>query len=205
MKSLYAEKIARMKSSLFTSILRSFILFSLSFLPVSPVWAQASPTIPTADALERTLSGAWVGVLEYRDYQSGKKIELPMTTRIDVGADGATVTRVSAFDDGPKTGAVYITTVSLFDAKTSRTTYAVFRKGRAVETLTDDAVVRDCKDALHWTVMYTRKGADGNSQAAIRVVQSLDGNELTELKEVKLVNAPDSEYAFRNQTRLRRK
>ncbi len=103
------------------------------------------------------------------------------------------------------TGTVYITTVSLFDTKTSRTTYAVFRKGRAVETLTDDAVVRDYKDAQHWTVVYTRKGTDGDSPAEIRVVQSLAGTELTELKEVKPVSAPDTEYAFRNQVRLRRK
>ena len=39
------------------------------------------------DALERTLSGTWVGALEYLDDQSGKKFELPMTTRIDVGAN----------------------------------------------------------------------------------------------------------------------
>ena len=194
-----------MTSFLFNTLRRALVLFSVTLLQVAHVFAQTVPLVPTVDALERTLSGAWVGVLEYRDYQSGKKIELPVTTRIDVGADGATVTRVSAFDDGPKTGAVYITTVSLFDAKTSRTTYAVFRKGRAVETLTDDAVVRNYKDALHWTVVYTRTGTDGNSQAAIRVVHSLDGSELTELKEVKPVHAPDSEYTFRNQTRLRRK
>ena len=194
-----------MKSSLFTSIRRSLILFSLAFLPVSPVWAQASPAIPTADALERTLSGTWVGALEYRDYQSGKKFELPMTSRIDVGADGATVTRVSAFDDGPKTGTVYITTVSLFDTKASRTTYATFRKGRAVEILSDDVIVRDYKDATHWTIAYTRKGTDGNSQSEIRTIQSLVGDDLTELKEVKPLSAPDSEYAFRNQVRLRRK
>ena len=142
-----------MKVSVLTSMRRSLILFSLAICQVSTIWAQAAAAVPTPDALERNLSGTWVGALEYRDYQSGKKFELPMTTRIDVGADGATVTRVSAFDDGPKTGTVYITTVSLFDAKTSRTTYAVFRKGRAVETVTDDAVVRGYKDAQHWTVV----------------------------------------------------
>ena len=194
-----------MKASVLTAAWWSLALFGLACLQASPTWAQTSVTIPTPDALERTLSGAWVGALEYRDYQSGKKFELPMTTRFDVGADGATVTRVSAFDDGPKTGMVYITTVSLFDTKTSRTTYATFRKGRAVETLTDDAVVRDYKDAQNWVVTYTRKGTDGNSPADIRVTQSLSGTELTELKEVKPVSAPDAEYAFRNQIRLRRK
>ena len=76
-----------MNFSLFAAIQRSLILFSLTFLPVSPVWAQASLAMPTVDALERTLSGTWVGALEYRDYQSGKKFELSMTKRIDVGAD----------------------------------------------------------------------------------------------------------------------
>ena len=61
MKSLRAEKIARMNSSLFAAIQRSLILFSLTFLPVSPVWAQAWLAIPTVGALERTLSGTWVG------------------------------------------------------------------------------------------------------------------------------------------------
>ena len=51
------------------------------------MWAQAWLAIPTVDALERTLRSTWVGALEYRDYQSGKKFELPVTTRIDVGAD----------------------------------------------------------------------------------------------------------------------
>ena len=50
-----------MNFSLFAAIQRSLILFSLTFLPVSPVCAQASLAIPTVDALERTPSGTWVG------------------------------------------------------------------------------------------------------------------------------------------------
>ena len=50
-----------MNFSLFATIQRSLILFSLTFLPVSPVCAQASLAIPTVDALERTPSGTWVG------------------------------------------------------------------------------------------------------------------------------------------------
>ena len=60
-----------------------------------------------------------------------------------------------------KNGRVYITTVSLFDAKTSRTTYAVVRKRRAVATLPDDVVVRDYKHARNSTIGYTRDGTDG--------------------------------------------
>ena len=50
-----------MNFSLFAAIQRSLILFSLTFLPVSPVWAQASLAMPRVDALERTLRGTWVG------------------------------------------------------------------------------------------------------------------------------------------------
>jgi len=194
-----------MKSAVLMALPHWRILLSLIFCHASIAWADAAPAAATADALERSLSGTWIGALEYRDYQSGKKYELPMTSRIDVGADGATMTRVSAFDDGPKTGTVYITTMSLFDAKTKQTTSAVFRKGRSVETMTDDAVVRDYKDAEHWTVVYSRKGTDGDSPAEIRIVQSLAGSELYELKEVKPVSAPDSEFVYRNRVRLRRK
>ncbi len=59
------------------------------------------------------------------------------------------VVSISAFDDGPKPRSVYITTMSLFDTNPVRTTDAVFRKARAAETLTDDAVVRNYKDAPH--------------------------------------------------------
>ena len=86
-----------------------------------------------------------------------------------------------------KTSRVYITTVSLFAAKTSRTTYAVVRKGRAVATLTDDATVRHCRDAQNSTIEYTRNRMDGHSPAEIGVVQSLATSELTELKAIKPV------------------
>ena len=60
-----------------------------------------------------------------------------MQTRVDLGADGATFTRVSRWGDGPKTGTVTITTVSLFDTTGASVTHAMVRKGRAVETWTE--------------------------------------------------------------------
>lgn len=174
--------------------------FNSAVIPIAKAGETSNP-----DKLEQSLKGSWRGALEYRDYQSGTKFELPMTTQIDVSPDNATVTRLSAFDDGPKTGLVYISTISLFDANGSRSTNAIFRKGRAVEVWTDDAQVSSYKDALHWTIVYQRKGNDGDKPAEIRVTQTLNGNELTALKEVKPVGAPDREYLFRNNTRLTRK
>lgn len=159
---------------------------------------------PKPDALERSLAGHWRGALEYRDYQSNRKFELPMDTRISTGPDNATLTRLTAFDDGPTTGTVWITSVSLFDATGSKTTSATFRKGRAVESWTDEARVTAWQDATHWTVVYQHVGADDAKPAEVRLTQTLAGDVLTTLKEVRPVDGPDGAFAFRNQTRLQR-
>jgi hypothetical protein len=101
-----------------------------AFVAAAPAQADGTTTL----ALERTLEGHWRGALEYRDYQSNQAFELPMDTAIANGPDGVTVTRVTSFDDGPKAGLVYITTVSLFDATGGQATSGMFRKGRAVDT-----------------------------------------------------------------------
>jgi hypothetical protein len=180
----------------------------------SSLFAQSNP--PSAEALERSLAGSWKGALEYRDYQSNRKFELPVTTTISVGADNATITRLSAFDDGPTTGLVYITTVSLYEpvaadgikgatrpGAPSRMTQSTFRKGRAVDTWTENVTIQSYTDPERWSVAYTRTGTDGNSPADIRLTTTRNRNTLTTVKEVKKPGEPDSAYAFRNQTVLR--
>ena len=156
---------------------------------------------PSPEALERGLAGRWTGALEYRDYQSNRSFKLPLNTSLSTGPDGATMTRLSSFDDGPKTGVVTITTVSLFDANGVLTS-AMFRKGRAVEMWSEAARVSAYEDATHWTLVYQRRGQDDDKAADIRITQTRRGAELTALKEVKPVDAPDSAYVFRNQTVL---
>lgn len=163
--------------------------------------AQAQPN-PTAAELERSLSGLWTGALEYRDYQSNRQEKLPMQTRLSVGPDQATLTRLSTFDDGPRVGNVFITTVSLFNAAGTRVTSAMFRHGRDVEMVTDEAAVTTWQDNTRWTVVYQRQGIDGGQAADIRVTQSRSGAVLKAVKEVKPAGAPDSAWAFRNQTVL---
>jgi hypothetical protein len=174
----------------------------------SSLFAQSNP--PSAEALERSLAGSWKGALEYRDYQSNSKFELPMMTTISVGADGATITRVSAFDDGPKTGMVYITTVSLYEPTNgaanarAKLTQSSFRKGRPVETWTENVAIQSYTDAERWTLIYSRTGTDGNDAADIRLTSMRNGDTLTTVKEVKKPSEPDSAYAFRNQTVLKK-
>jgi hypothetical protein len=180
------------------------LLITLLVMLTAPVSAAQSPR-PAADEIERSLTGDWVGALEYRDYQSGRTFELPVTTRIAVAPDNATITRLSAFDDGPKTGMVYITTVSLFDATGTRSTQSTFRKGRTVDTWTETAAVKSFTDLQNWAMTYSRTGTDGDKLADIRMTVTRKGDELLTVKEVKEPNAPDSSFANRNQTRLKKK
>jgi hypothetical protein len=165
----------------------------------------AAPVPATTPAtLEQSLVGDWRGALEYRDYQSNEISQLPMDTHVTLGKDGATLTRLSIFDDGPVTGLVYITTVSLFDGSGARMTNAVFRKGREVDVWTDDAKVVRYTDESDWSVVYQHAGIDGGTKSDVRVTQTLAHGELLAVKEVKPVDAPDSAFTFRNQVRLKR-
>ena len=164
--------------------------------------ATPAADAPSPETLERGLAGRWTGALEYRDYQNNRSFKLPVTTLLSTGPDGATMTRLSSFDDGPQTGVVTITTVSLFDASGTLTS-AMFRKGRAVEMWREAAHVSAYEGAARWTLIYLRRGLDGDKEADIRITQTRRGDELTALKEVKPVDAPDSAYVFRNQTVLK--
>ncbi|EGF93273.1 hypothetical protein ABI_17130 [Asticcacaulis biprosthecium C19] len=162
---------------------------------------QAQPA-PRPETLQAGLSGRWSGYLEYRDYQSNEAFRLPMVSYMSVAPDTVTVTRLSSFDDGPQTGMVFITTTTLYGD--TGATSAMFRKGRVVEVVTDQARVARAVDAVHWTVIFERDGVDGGQESHIRETETRDGDTLTRLKEVKPLGGEDSAYVFRNITVLSR-
>lgn len=174
-----------------------------------PVQAQTpaqapTQTPPSALVLEAGLVGTWSGVLSYRDFQNDRRFELPVVTRIQAVPDGLTFIRTSEFDDGPKTGRVYITTVSLFDADGRRASQASFRKGRAVEAWVEQAEVLEWKDAQHWTLRWQYEGQDNGQPATLRSTQVRRGEQLETTREAKPRGAPDGDYRQRNQSRLTR-
>jgi hypothetical protein len=150
------------------------------------------------------MAGKWTGALGYRDYQSNKLFELPVETEIRAVPDGVTVVRVSNYDDGPKTGIVYITTTSSFEPA-GRVTSTALRKGRAVETLVDDVRVASYTDATHWTITYERTGTDGDSPARIRTIEVRDGDTVLAKKDVMPAAEAAKGWQFRNQLRLTRR
>ena len=167
----------------------------------SPIAAQGKAD-PVSQVLAAT-AGTWTGKLQYRDYQSNKWEGLPVQVKITVQGDGVTLVRSAAFDDGPQTGTVWITTVSQVDPARGSETYAMFRKGRELDTGTRTlAFAQPPRDQTHWTLITLETRQDGNSQAQVRETTTRDGASMITLKEV---NPPDDgkdEWLPRNRTVL---
>lgn len=169
--------------------------------------AAAHAQTPAPAELDRALAGRWVGHLEYRDYRSDRRVQLPMRTTVAVADDGATLLRQSRFDDGPARGEVLVTTVSLYDATGASVTAASFRRGRAVELATETARVLEHDGITRWSAQWLQRGMDGGQAAEIRVTVTRRDDELRSVKEVRPLPAEGADvarWAFRNETVLRR-
>ena len=157
----------------------------------------------TVAAARQSLVGEWQGKLEYRDYQADKWFGLPVKVAVRDGGDGVTLIRTADFDDGPKTGIVRITSVSLLDG-TNETT-ATFRKARKPELETASLTLRAAsKEATHWTLVETETATDDNRPATIRLTTVRDGGKLVTLKEVDFSDDTKAEWLVRNRTTLER-
>ncbi len=178
--------------------LRRFGFATACFL-AGPALAQATPS---PFDLQAGLAGKWVGALGYRDYQSNKLFELAMKTDIQALPDKATVIRVTAFDDGPKAGLVYITAASLYDTAKSAVSTTTLRKGRTVETSTETVTTFAYADPTHWVVRYEEDGTDDDKPALLRTTETRDGDTVKTIKEVMPKAEAAKGWQFRNQTRL---
>lgn len=182
-------------------------MFMSSILLVAVgVQATAQPTPPVdLTAARASLTGAWTGTLEYRDYSADRWFGIPVKTRVSDQGDGATTIRASDFDDGPKVGNVRITTVELFDAAAASVAVGSFRKGRAAEIMTYAITLAPgARDATHWTMIEQARATDDERPAMLKLTTVRDGDRLETLKEVDFLDDDKSEWLVRNRTRLTR-
>ncbi|PXW73847.1 hypothetical protein C7451_109136 [Blastomonas natatoria] len=167
--------------------------------------AQSPATAPDVTAARASLVGRWQGELGYRDYGANRWFGIPVKTQIIDQGDGATMLRVSDFDDGPKVGTVRITSGELFDAQAGTVSVATFRKARSVEVTTYAVRIDPAsRDATHWTMIEETKGADDNRPAALRLTTVRDGDKLETLKQIDFLDDDKAEWLTRNRTRLTR-
>ncbi len=169
-----------------------------------PAAAQdAAPAITPTEARAST-AGSWAGQLQYLDYSSGEWQGIPVTVTVTVEGDGNTLSRRAAFDDGPRVGLVYITSLSML-AKDGATEYTTaFRAGRTPELSAHTLTLTAAADAEHWTMLAVRDGTDDDRPARIRETTTRDGASLVTLKEVDFLDEPGEQWFSRNRTVLER-
>ena len=181
------------------------LAFALA-LATQPAQSPALPTPLTVAAARKSLLGAWTGKLEYRDYQADKWFGLPVKVVISDGGDGVTQLRTADFDDGPKTGIVRITTVSLLAPDGITETAASFRKGRTPELSSAKLSLAPSRqsDPTHWTMISLEDSTDDNRPAKLRHTTTRDGGSLVTLKEVDFTDDQKTEWLTRNREALTR-
>ncbi|WP_310531124.1 hypothetical protein [Novosphingobium sp.] len=168
-------------------------------LAASGASGKAATSLTVAQA-RASLAGTWSAELQYRDYQSGKWEGIPFTTTIAMVADGVTQIRTSAYDDGPKVGTVWITTVAML-GKDGVTEYAgTYRAGRPAEHETSRLRIASGTDSAHWVLVSETDGTDDDRPARIRETTTRDGGTVTSLKEVDFKDDATEEWLSRNRT-----
>jgi hypothetical protein len=166
--------------------------------------STATTTAPlTISALRAATDGNWTGQLEYLDYGANRWFGLPMTVAIEAQTDGVTMIRKADFDDGPQTGIVRITTISLVNDTQGTESSAIFRKNRPMDAdVWQVHLAGPARDLTHWTIVAQTVGKDGDRQATLRETTTRDGDTLTTLKEVDPLDDGKDEFFSRNRTRL---
>ncbi|MCA3701373.1 hypothetical protein [Brevundimonas sp.] len=178
------------------------LLSSMVFALVVPTCVQAQET-PSVAELRQGLAGRWSGALGYRDYQTDRLFEIPLTTTIEALPDGVTTISRSLYDDGPDKP-VWITTVRLEDPVAGTSSSASFRAGQAPALSTEAVRVSAYRDPQTWSLTSHETAEDNDEPAEIRLTETRDGDSLIEVKEVRPVGAGEDAWRFRNQTRLTR-
>ncbi len=180
------------------------VAFAALLTAAAPAAAQdAAPAITLTEA-RISIAGAWAGQLQYLDYSSGAWQGIPVTVSNEVVGDGNTIIRRAAFDDGPRVGTVYITSLAMLD-KDGATEYTTgFRAGRTPELSAYILTLTAAADPEHWTIRAELDGTDDDRPARIRETTTRDGASLVTLKEVDFLDDAGEQWFSRNRSVLER-
>jgi len=124
--------------------------------------------------LQRSLTGMWVGTLEYRDYSepatSTKRVKLPTWLRVEAAEVGLRFRYV--FDDGP---AKVVTNEELIRIDTAAGTYESHGTDGKLEDSYSIAGLDQLHDG-HGVLVLTGKGTENNAPVAVRTTMRVGRN-----------------------------
>jgi hypothetical protein len=172
--------------------MRAILPFLLATLSLAGCTAPAPPAEPAPAAAPdvfAALSGRWTGVLEYADYRTDGRVQLP--TRLTAAADGAGRTLTLAYVYREPSGKeVTSDGVHGIDAAAGR--YVMGTDTFRIEALEGFGAAGGGRMVLTGTVL------DNDRQEPVRHTLTLAGDTLRMLKETR------TPWTFRNEYRLTR-
>lgn len=156
---------------------------------------------PSTDAsLQQSLTGDWVGVLEYRDYSepatSSKRVDLP--TWLTIAAAGKSMTWTYTYDDGPNKILEETDTVTFDPASES---YAEGSAGKPASVYTADGY-KTLKEG-HGVLVLHGTGTDNDKPSETRTTMTIRRNLLEVIEEVRAARSSDP-FVFRHMYRFTR-
>ncbi|MFG0307074.1 MAG: hypothetical protein ACF8Q5_12760 [Phycisphaerales bacterium JB040] len=174
--------------------------------PVKEADASALTTAAVRTILS-SMDGSWNGVLEYADYGSGDRVEIPVALEQEASAIEPVLVRRVAFTD-PGRVIESSESVRLDASARTMTTYPLSDGGSGVAPGTpgecwtiETALVLDRDD---WTLVMTRAGTDDGRDATLRMTQRMLDGTLTSRKDVDITGDGGVEWVFRNEVRVQR-
>ena len=171
-------------------------------LAVTPAVLSAQTAAVDAEnmALRQSLTGAWVGVLEYRDYSepptSTKRVDLP--TWLSISDSGKSMTWKYTYDDGPNKVLEETDTV-IFDPASK--SYSEAANGKPASSYKVDGY-ETLKEGRGTLVLHGT-GTDNDKPSETRTTMTIRRNLLEILEEVRPEGSSEA-FAFRHLFRFTR-
>jgi hypothetical protein len=169
------------------------ILVVATLLVSAPVVRAQTTALPHATAPvppNTNFKGHWVGVLEYRDYQTNQRVFLPTWLTLTPSPDGTSITLSYIYDDGPTKTVRDTSTLTLAPA----TNKATLADDKTSETY-DVAGYPEFTKLGRGVLILTGKGTENNKPVDVRITLTLRRNLYTYQKETRLAG---EEFKFRD-------
>ena len=179
--------------------MRTLLLAVLLAFPIA-VLAQTTVAITDDASLRQSLTGNWVGVLEYRDYSepptSTKRVDLP--TWLSITSSGKSMSWRYIYDDGPDKTLEEANAV-IFDPAAKLYSESSNGKPASTYTINGYETLKEGRGVL----MLHGAGTDNDKPSETLITMIIRRNLLEIIEEVRPAGSSDS-FSFRHMFRFTR-
>jgi hypothetical protein len=177
----------------------AFLLLALVTVAELPVCVGQRSSQPSqsgapasAESVTAPLVGDWVGVLEYRDFQSDARVQLPTWLSVRPASDANSVTLTYTYDDGPAKTVIEKSTVSI-DSAAKRYTVTSDRDHSSDSYQIDG--LENLAAKHRGVLVLSGAGTENDKKVDVRITVTIGRNLYKFVKETRL---PGQDFLFRD-------